>query len=150
MSAMEKDAANKSADHGGAALDNALAVSRSVKRKAEVTNSVRGGDGHKSAYQLAYDGVTFTPVAVSTGRPGTPHCFFKSSFRVTLPNIVDTADESTTGGTATATATPRLVVSKMRVRQHAAARRSMRTAINLQNCFGIRKLCASDRIHVIT
>uniref|UniRef100_A0A7S3LBP3 Protein Abitram n=1 Tax=Amphora coffeiformis TaxID=265554 RepID=A0A7S3LBP3_9STRA len=35
------------------------------------------------ALAKAYQGVTFSPVA-STGRPGTPHCFFKESYVVTF------------------------------------------------------------------
>jgi hypothetical protein len=113
---MNEDA-NQSADQGSAVVNADIVpmVSRSVKRKAEIKNVARGGGGQKSAYQRAYEGVTFAPME-STGRPGTPHCFFKSSFRVTLPDTVDNADESTA---TAATATPRLVVSKMRVHQHA-------------------------------
>jgi hypothetical protein len=126
----------QSADHSTVVLVNAdiaPTVSRpSVKRKAETKNAAQLRSGcdsdQKSAYQRAYDGVTFTPVAVSTGRPGTPHCFFKSSFQVTLPDtIIDTADEST--------ATPRTAISKMRVHQHAN---------------GLCVVCLDDEIDSIT
>jgi hypothetical protein len=113
---MDEDA-NQSADHVSTVVNADIVPTvsrRSVKRTAETKNAAqRGCCDQKSAYQRAYDGVTFAPVA-STGRPGTPHCFFKSSFRVTLlPDIIHTVDESTTA------ATPRTVVSKMRVHQHA-------------------------------
>jgi len=43
----------------------------------------KGKKRHRSddAFAKAYNGVKFSPVA-STGRPGTPHCFFKESYVV--------------------------------------------------------------------
>ena len=40
------------------------------------------------ALTKAYEGVTYTPI-VSTGRPGTPHCYFRESYEVDLGNHED-------------------------------------------------------------
>jgi hypothetical protein len=38
----------------------------------------------------AYEGFSFEPIA-SSGRPGTPHCYFEASYRVKIDTIADDA-----------------------------------------------------------
>jgi hypothetical protein len=130
---------DQSADHGSA-IDTIPTVSRrSVKRNAvtknaklEVTRNRRA-----NARTVASRWHQFA----STGRPDhQAHCFFKSSFPVSLPVIVDTADGHSNIGCIQNASPPAC-----------ARQRSMRTTLDfLQSCFGIRKLCSSGMIDFIT
>jgi hypothetical protein len=81
-------------------------------------NKKRARSSGNDAYQTAYAGFTFEPVP-ATGRPGTPHSFFKASYQVQYPAAaaaaatkLEGADDTTTNNTSTAS------TKTMRVHQH--------------------------------
>lgn len=62
--------------HGTRKMSDVVAPTKGTKRSLGSSC-----EGDNDTYQAAYSGFAFEPV-VSTGRPGTPHCFFKNSYVV--------------------------------------------------------------------
>lgn len=91
--------------------DNDRAVERNNNNDKKRNRQRRQDD----AYQLAYRGFAFTPVP-STGRPGTPHCFFAESYTVQYqePPLGDDKGDDNDSNTIVTTN-----VRNMRVHRHA-------------------------------